>query len=47
MKNIFQTIRQWNAGNAAAKMLTRLDDRMLTDIGLARGDIKQSVHIFH
>ena len=47
MKNIFQTIRQWQRGNAAAKMLNRLDDRMLADIGIARGDIKQSVHIFH
>ncbi len=47
MKNIFQTIRQWQRGNTAAKILTRLDDRMLNDIGLARGDIKQSVHIFH
>ncbi len=47
MKNIFKTILQWQRGNAAAKMLNRLDDRMLADIGLARGDIKQSVHIFH
>ena len=47
MKNIFQAIRQWQRGNAAARLLNRLDDTMLADIGLARGDIKQAVHIFH
>ncbi len=47
MKNIFQTIRQWQRGNAAAKMLNRLDDYMLADIGMARGDISKAVHIFH
>ena len=47
MKNILQTIRQWQRGNAAAKMLYRLDDCMLADIGLARGDIGKAVHIFH
>ncbi len=47
MKIIFQTIRQWQRGNAAAKMLTRLDDHMLADIGVARGDIRKAVHIFH
>ncbi len=38
MKNVFQTIRQWQRGNAAAKMLIRLDDRMLADIGIARAE---------
>ncbi len=47
MKNIFQTIRQWQRGNATAKTLNRLDDRMLADIGMARGDISKVVHIFH
>ena len=47
MKNIFQMIRQWQRGNAAAKMLNRLDDHMLADIGIARGDISKAVHIFH
>ena len=47
MKNIFQTIRQWQRGNAAAKMLYRLDDSMPSDIGMARGDISKAVHIFH
>ena len=47
MNNIFQTIRHWQRGNAAAKVLNRLDDRMLADIGLARGDIRKAVHIVH
>ena len=47
MKNIFRTIRQWQRGNAAAKMLHRLNDGMLDDIGIARGDIGKTIHIFH
>ncbi len=47
MKNIFQTIRQWQRGNAAAKILNRMDDHMLADIGVARGDISKAVRIFH
>ena len=47
MKNIFQTIRQWQRSNAEARMLNRMDDRLLADIGIARGDIRQTVHIFH
>ncbi len=47
MKNIFQTIRQWQRGNAVARTLNRLDDRMLADIGMARGDISKAVHIIH
>ncbi len=47
MKNIFQSILQWQRGNAAVKVLNRMDDRMLADIGIARGDINKSVHIFH
>ncbi len=47
MTNLFQTIRQWQRGNAAARMLNRRDDNMLADIGLARGDIRKAVHIFH
>ncbi len=47
METIFQTIRQWQRGNAAAKMLIRWDDRMLADIGIARGDVSRTVHIFH
>ncbi len=47
MKNIFRTIRQWQRDNAAAKMLNRLDDGMLADIGVVRSDVSKDVHIFH
>ena len=47
MTNLFKTIRQWQRGNAAARMLNRLNDNMLADIGIARGDIRKAVHIFH
>ncbi|MFP6728887.1 MAG: DUF1127 domain-containing protein [Alphaproteobacteria bacterium] len=47
MKNIFQTILQWQRGNAAARVLNKLDDRLLTDIGIVRSDISRSVHIHH
>ncbi len=47
MKNIFRTIRQWQRHNTAAKMLSRLDDGMLADIGVVRSDVSKDVHIFH
>jgi uncharacterized protein YjiS (DUF1127 family) len=40
MTNIFQMIRQWQRRLAAAQNLNPLNDRMLADIGIARGDIK-------
>ena len=45
MTNIFQTIRQWQRGKAAAKLLHRFDDHMLADIGIARADISKHVVI--
>ncbi len=47
MGNIFQSIRHWQRGIAAAYMLYRMDDRLLADVGIARGDIKKAVRIFH
>ncbi len=47
MKNLFQTIRQWQRRNATARMLDRLDDHMLADIGITRAEIRKTVHIFH
>ena len=43
MKNIFQSIRQWQRRNETANALNRLDDRMLVDIGLVRGNINEAV----
>ena len=47
MKNIFQTILQWQRRNSTARILDRLDDHMLADIGLTRGDLRKAIHIFH
>ncbi len=47
MKNLFQTIRQWRRGNATAKTLNRLNDHMLADIGIARGDIRKVAYLPH
>ncbi len=43
MKNIFTSIRQWRSRNEAINVLNRLDDRMLADIGLVRGNIREVV----
>jgi len=43
MKNIFQAIRHWQRSKSAAKALKRLDDRVLTDIGIAHGAICKAV----
>lgn len=42
MKNIFTTIRQWQRRNETINILNRLDDRMLADIGLVRGNITEA-----
>ena len=47
VKNIFRTIRQWQRNNAAAKMLNRLNDSMLADIGVVRSAVSKDIHIFH
>ncbi len=47
MKNIFQTILQWQRRSSTARMLDRLDDHMLADIGLTRADLRKSAPIFH
>ena len=47
MKNIFQTIRQWQRRSSTAKLLDRLDDHMLDDIGITRGELRKPVQIFH
>lgn len=41
MKNIFKAIRRWQRRNETINALSNLDDRMLTDIGLSRGNINQ------
>lgn len=47
MKNIFQAIRQWQRDNAAAKLLNRMGDTQLNDMGITRGEAPRDIHIFH
>ncbi len=39
--NIRQTWRRWNAYQRTVRELTALDNRMLSDLGLNRGDIQR------
>ncbi|MFQ5785957.1 MAG: DUF1127 domain-containing protein [Alphaproteobacteria bacterium] len=44
MINILDTVRQWRARNVAIDALSRMDDRMLADIGIrSRSDISRYV----
>ena len=43
MKNIFASIRNWQRRNETVNALYKLDDRMLADIGLVRGNINEVV----
>ncbi len=47
MKNLFQTLLHWQRRNSTARVLDRLDDHMLADIGLTRGDLRKPANIFH
>ncbi len=39
MKNILQSLTTWRKRAASRSQLSRLDDRMLADIGMSRFDI--------
>ena len=41
--NAVGAVRTWNARNAAIRELSRLDDRLLRDIGIHRGEIRAVV----
>ncbi len=43
MFNMIESIRRWRARNAAIATLTRMDDRLLADIGISRADIPRIV----
>ncbi len=47
MKNLFLTIRKMQRRNSAVKLLNRMDDRMLDDIGITRRELSQPADIFH
>jgi uncharacterized protein YjiS (DUF1127 family) len=42
MFNVIKTIRRWHRHNNTVAQLHRLDDRMLADIGLDRGNIDEA-----
>ncbi len=39
--NIIKTIRKWNAYNRTVRELSSLDNRLLNDLGINRGDINR------
>lgn len=39
MFNVIESIRRWHHRNNTAAQLHRLNDRMLADIGVSRGNI--------
>ena len=42
--NIRQKFRKWSAYQRTLRELSALDDRMLNDLGLSRGDIQRIAH---
>ena len=42
MINVFESIRRWRHRSNTLASLAQLDDRMLTDIGLVRGNLKEA-----
>ena len=46
MANIFDSFRHWRNRRIARGQLARMDDRMLEDIGIIRGDIDHVVRSF-
>ena len=43
MKNILKSLNTWRKRSASRSQLSRLDDRMLNDIGMSRFDINTVV----
>ncbi|MFP6744706.1 MAG: DUF1127 domain-containing protein [Alphaproteobacteria bacterium] len=42
MINVIESIRRWRRRSSTVDALYRLDDRMLADIGLVRGNLKDT-----
>ncbi len=43
MTNIVESFRRWRTRVAAAAALSRMDDRILADIGVSRSDIPRVI----
>jgi uncharacterized protein YjiS (DUF1127 family) len=43
MNNVFKQILHWRDRNVSKRQLTRLNNHMLNDIGITRGDIGRVV----
>jgi uncharacterized protein YjiS (DUF1127 family) len=43
MFKVFETLRQWRSKQVAIAALNQMDDHMLSDIGIRRGDISKYV----
>ncbi len=42
MINVFDSIRRWHRRSTTVAELSKLDDRMLADIGLVRGNLAEA-----
>ncbi len=47
MANVFEKISHWRNRRIARSQMARMDDRMLEDIGIIRGDIDRVVRGLH
>ncbi len=47
MTNLIDTIRRWQRRSSTAAKLNQLDDRLLADIGLVRGNIAEVARRMH
>ncbi len=43
MKAVLDVIRRWRKETVSRRQLARFDDRLLADLGIARGDIPRVV----
>ncbi len=43
MHNVIESFRRWRTRTAAAAALSKMDDRILADIGISRIDISRVV----
>lgn len=47
MINLIDTLRRWQRRSSTAARLSQLDDRLLADIGLVRGNVDEVARLMH